>query len=182
MNIGLLLPQHARYNPDKIGVVFEDQRLTYFQMNQNVNQLANSLLGLGVVKGDKVATILPNCLELLEVYWAVAKIGAVVVPLSPLLRGVGLLTLLKDSESSVVITDSNFVAVLDEVKTDLPSIREVLLTDSATTSYKSYHQLKATSSSLNPPEVKINDDDPYNIIYSSGTTGLPKGIVHTHYI
>ena len=79
MNIGSLLPRHARYRPNHTAIVFNDTRLTFLQFNQRVNRLANALLGLGVGKGDKLATILPNCLELLEVYWAIAKMGAVPV-------------------------------------------------------------------------------------------------------
>ena len=82
MNIGSLFSRHARYRPDHPAVVFGDQRLTWSEFNQSINRLANALLGLGIRKGDKVATILPNCLEQLEVYWASAKIGAVVVPSS----------------------------------------------------------------------------------------------------
>ena len=89
MNLGAILTRHARYRPDHLAVVCRDQRLTYRQFNRRANCIANALLQAGVRKGEKVATILPNCLELLEVYWAVAKTGAVVVPLSPLLRGRG---------------------------------------------------------------------------------------------
>ena len=85
MNIGNLFSRHAKYRPHHLAVVFEDQRLTYLELNKSINRLANALLELGIRKGDKVATILPNCLELFETYWALAKIGAVVVPLSTLL-------------------------------------------------------------------------------------------------
>ena len=93
MNIGSLLTRHARYRPDHTAVVFKEHRFSFREFNQRVNRLANALLDMGVRKGDKIATILPNCLELLEVYWAVAKIGAVVVPLSTLTRGKGLVNL-----------------------------------------------------------------------------------------
>src|SRR6266542_3582347 len=99
VNIGSLLARHAQYRPYHTAIVFEDRRLTFLELNQRVNRLANALLNLGVRKGDKVATILPNCLELLESYWAVVKIGAVIVPLSQLLRGKGLLNLLRDSDT-----------------------------------------------------------------------------------
>ena len=81
MNIGSLFSRHARYRPNHTAVVFDTRRLTYLEFNREINRLANTLLALGVTKGDKVATLLPNCLELLEVYCASAKIGAVVVPL-----------------------------------------------------------------------------------------------------
>ena len=84
MNIGSLFSRHARYRPDHLAVVFKEQRLTHAQFNRSINRLANALLTMGIKKGDHVATILPNSLELLETFWACAKIGAVVLPLSTL--------------------------------------------------------------------------------------------------
>ncbi len=185
MNIGTLIPRHARYRADHLAVVFGDHRLTYAQFQRRVNRLANGLLGLGVTKGSKVATILPNSLEILETFWAVAQIGAVVVPLSNLLRGSGLARLLDDSDSEVVITNRAFAPYLNAVRpelTGIPADRFVLTDGDDVPGYGSYAALTEAASDAAPPYVEIHDDDPYNIIYSSGTTGLPKGIVHTHYI
>jgi len=184
MNIGILLPRHARYQPDHLAVVFEDQRLTYRQFNKRVNRLANALVEMGIAKGDKIATILPNCLELLDIYWAVAKIGAVVVPLSPMLRGTGLTRLLNDSDSVLVVTNASFTEILDPLKPQLPAIaadRYVLIDGEHIDGYHHYPEMLSANED-EPSPVEIGNDDPYNIIYSSGTTGLPKGIVHTHFI
>jgi long-chain acyl-CoA synthetase len=185
MNIGSLLPRHALYRPDHTAIVFGDRRFTFQEFNQRVNRLANALLELGLTKGDKIATILPNCLELLEVYWAVAKIGVVVVPLSTLTRGKGLVNLLQDSDVTTVVTNLDFAGEVDAIKKDLPEVqsdRYLLTGDTAIRGYRSYDELTATASDQNPRGIEISDDDLYNIIYSSGTTGHPKGIVHTHYI
>lgn len=185
MNIGSLFSRHARSRPDHIAVVFKDQRLTWREFNRSINRLANALLNLGIRKGDKVATILPNCLELLEVYWAVAKIGAVVVPSSTLLLEPAMRTLLKDSDSVLVITNTGFVERINRIRSELPAIGEdrYLLTDASdVTGYQDYHALKAAAGDQEPAGITITDADPFNIMYSSGTTGLPKGIMHTHYI
>ena len=112
MNVGSLLARHARFRPDHLAVVCGARRLTFAQHYAAVNRLSNALLGLGLEKGDKVAIILSNCVELLEAYRACAQLGLVSVPLSPLLRGPGLVTLLRDSETSAVIAGAAMIDAL----------------------------------------------------------------------
>jgi acyl-CoA synthetase (AMP-forming)/AMP-acid ligase II len=185
LNIGMILTRHAQYRPNHTAVVFKEQRLNYLQLNQEVNRISNALLNVGITKGDKVATLLPNCLELLEMYWAAAKTGAVVVPLSPMLLPKGLKSLLEDSESKVIVTNSSLAKNVDEIRHELSGVIDdgYIVTDSADMpGYKYYHEMKASASGQDPQGIEISENDPYNIIYSSGTTGLPKGIVHTHYV
>ncbi|MEO7086619.1 MAG: class I adenylate-forming enzyme family protein [Gemmatimonadaceae bacterium] len=185
MNVGSLLARHALYRPEHLAVVCGADRLRFREHAARVNRLANALLAMGLRKGDKVAIVLPNCIELLESYRACAALGLVSVPLSPLLRGAGLVTLLRDSDTEAVIASHTMIDALNEARLELPGIRSdrYILTDApGTAGFSNYKTLTAVSSDDSPPSVDIGDDDIYNIIYSSGTTGQPKGIIHTHYV
>ena len=184
MNIGSLLRRHARYRGEHLAVVVGEQRLSFKTFNACVNRLANALLDAGLRKGDKLTTVLPNCLELLAAYWAAAKTGIVIVPASPLLQATGLATLINDSDSVFVMAHASFAETLDELRGGLPAVvddRWVLVGD-APAGFTDYDAFIADAGEGEPPDAGLEDDDVYNIMYSSGTTGLPKGIVHTHYV
>ncbi|MBN8477740.1 MAG: acyl--CoA ligase, partial [Burkholderiales bacterium] len=118
--MGRLVERHARYRPRHAAVIApageREIRLDWRGFDGYVNRWANALASLGVVRGDRVATVLPNTIELLATYWACAKLGAAAVPLSPLLNPDGLASLLADAAPKVVLASGDQRAMLDATR------------------------------------------------------------------
>lgn len=184
MNIAKILSQHAQNRPDHLALVYANQRMTYEQLDQEVNRMANAFKAAGIEKGDKIATLLSNTVELWESYWACAKIGAVVVPLSPLLRDDGLINVLNNSDADLLLTKEAMVAHVEPILYQLKRLNtsSIWLIDGSYAGYGSLEDKKNSVSEVCIADQSIIGSDLYNIIYSSGTTGLPKGIMLTHQI
>lgn len=193
-HLGHIIQTHAALHPDNEAVIFNDTRLTYRDFDLVVEQLAAALHGAGFRAGQKIATQLPNCVELLALYWASARTGLVVVPLSPLLQGAGLAGLLVASDAEGFFVSHHYSAQLDEIFDHLEKLGAQ--TSQRLTADKTYIVGQADNEDCAPYQLyqnflqqgigvefcepDIEPDDLYNIIFSSGTTGEPKGIMHSH--
>ena len=185
-NIGLLLSKRALINPDREAFVDSKSglRLTFEQLNSRCNSLANALVKLGIEPGDRVALALMNSVEFLEAYFAVAKIGGIVVPLNWRLVSDELEFILKDSGSETLIFGEEFVGVVADLhsrggKTDVKNWLQVSADNNNSNFAKDYERFRNQESD-SEPEIRAEEDDLLYIMYTSGTTGLPKGVVHSH--
>lgn len=185
-NLGLFLTKRAFLSPQLEAYVEADSplRLTYSELNASCNRLANALVGAGIQKGERVALLLMNSREFMEAYYALAKVGAVVVPLNWRLVADELEFILKDSGSERIIYGAEFVDTVAELqsrgdKTDIKQWLQVV-DDGEVAYFATDYVAFRDAASDEEPEVTACDDDMLYIMYTSGTTGLPKGVVHTH--
>lgn len=183
MNLASILINHARFQPNRTAIIFGNSRLSFSDFNQKVNRLANALIGRGIKFGDKIACVTPNCLEMVELYWATAKIGAVAVPLSPLLNGNALKGLINHSGSIFALLSADAARDLKPEGPNNPNLPEQnrIIIGAELAGYISFEEFVAKASSVEPPLAKTTPTSPLMIVYSSGTTGDPKGIVLSHY-
>ena len=187
MNVGYLLTQKAAQVGNREALIFGNTRLTYYDLNARANKLANAMLKLGIKKGDHVGLLLRNCNEFWEAFFAVAKIGAVVVPINWRFVARELEFVINDSEVKMLFLGEEFEDTINTITSQLVNVHSYIIVDGDTGSKglkikgaKTFKNLVAASPDTEPAldEVKMSDD--LAIIYTSGTTGRPKGAVHTH--
>jgi long-chain acyl-CoA synthetase len=181
MNIGSGIEDNVKRFGEYEILYFDGRWYTNVEINHNANLLGNALKELGVNKGDRVAVQMPNSPELLSAFPAIYKIGAVVVPLSPLLRPDQAAYIYRDCGAKATITSSDFVGRVLEAQKQTPNLQHVILTDrDDVPGTISYRNIMSTSSDTLPIE-QTDNDDVAALIYTAGTTGPPKGVMHTHY-
>ncbi len=183
-NIGLLLSRRAELHGAREAYVDSQSglRLTFRELNERSSQVANYLVSLGVQKGDRVAIMMMNSVEFFESYFAIAKIGAVVVPINWRLVADELEFILKDSGTRTLIFGNEFAGLAEDLRSrgDATDIVHWLHSMGGPDSMAQDYEAGRESASTAAPAITAQDDDLLYIMYTSGTTGLPKGVVHTH--
>jgi acyl-CoA synthetase (AMP-forming)/AMP-acid ligase II len=179
MNTLDFLSISAAICPDRDCVVFEGKRYTFSQVNERSNRLANALLGLGIKKGERVAILQVNCNQYLEAYYAVAKVGAILVPLNFRAKQDELSYMLTNAEAVALFAGDRYVDMVNEMRPNLAPVRHYITIDKKRDGMLFYDDLLSSSS---PDDVitEIDDDDVTMLMYTAGTTGRPKGVPLTH--
>jgi long-chain acyl-CoA synthetase len=155
--------------------------MTWNVFNEKANRMANLLIKRGIKKGDKVAILLMNCLEWLPIYFGVLKAGAIAVPLNFRYTAEEIEYCLGLSEAKVLIFGPEFIGRVENIYERITKNIKILIFsgENRPSFAENYDRLTANCSSQ-PPQVTITDDDDAAIYFSSGTTGFPKAILHTH--
>jgi long-chain acyl-CoA synthetase len=179
VNLKLVLEQTAEKYGNKTALVMGDSRLTYAQLDEASNRMANALIGAGVGKGDRVAMLLANSPEFVATYFGVVKTGAVAVPLDTKYKLAELAALFDDSQPKVLVAESQFLKPIATLLAEFKSITQVMEVDSGGGQFVSYEQVMATASA-EPVAVEIEPDDIAHIAYTSGPSFSPRGVVMSH--
>ena len=174
MNLKQILEITAREVPQKPAVILGSEKVTYRELDEISNRIANALTGSGFKEGEHAAILMSQCPEWVSHYFGVIKAGGITVLLSSALKAPELDSLLRDSDTSILITERRFSKMLASVLPTLPRLRQVIEVDNS-----SYRAAIVGSSALSP-DVAINPEDVATIIYTSGILGRQKGVVHTH--
>ncbi|GGC93914.1 class I adenylate-forming enzyme family protein [Chelatococcus reniformis] len=176
-----ILVHNARAYANSDAVVCEDRRLSWKDLNARVNRLANLLTTRGVHKGDKVCTLMSNSIEAFVAFWGTIKAGAVIVPLNPMLDKDAFARLADASDAVAMMSDGLNYALVDAARSTLTKVRQDLYLGFGFAA-RGWEDGEAALDAHSDAEpcVRIGPEDTMTIIYSSGTTGEPKGIEHTH--
>ncbi|MDR7074041.1 long-chain-fatty-acid--CoA ligase [Fictibacillus barbaricus] len=178
MHIGGFLAQNARNFPERFAMECEGRTYNYEEFNRSVNRLAHGLVSLGIQKGEKIAIFMKNSDYFMISFFAAAKIGAVVVPVNFRLTADEVHYIFRQSNTVLVISDSEFEETVTKAK-DRTNVQNIIITKSAVLednlSYES-----VLSSIEDEPDIEISGEDDLEILYTSGTTGRPKGALFDH--
>jgi acyl-CoA synthetase (AMP-forming)/AMP-acid ligase II len=163
--------------PERDCMVFEGKRWTYAQLNERVNQLVNALVKMGVEKGDRIGILHVNCSQYIEIYYASAKIGAIFVPLNFRSQAEELAYMIGNAEVKVLFVGARYLDLVNTILPQLQTVKECIAIESGTK--LSYEDLLRAASS-DEYFCEIGDEDITILMYTSGTTGRPKGVPLRH--
>ncbi|MBB6176660.1 fatty-acyl-CoA synthase [Anoxybacillus tengchongensis] len=166
---------------EKVGVISEGRSFTYRELNERVNQLSHGLSALGVRKGDRVAYLAPNTLEMLEGFYGVFQTGAIMVPLNIRLKPDDYVFILNHSESKVLFVDYELYHLIAPIKDELQTIEHIIVHGKTDDIHETAYDTWLAQYTKEPFErPDINENDVCSLLYTSGTTGNPKGVMLTH--
>jgi len=179
MNTAEFLQISSYSVPDRVALSSGSTRITYMEMVEQTNRLANALQSLGMARGDKLAVMAVNSAEYVETYYAAAKLGITFVPLNFRAKNEELTYMLNSSEASALFVGERYLELLGSIRGSLTSVKHFVCFERPDEGMQSYAGLMATGS---PDDlfVEVDDNDATILMYTSGTTALPKGVVLTY--
>ena len=175
--LGEIVRRQARHRGERTAYVIGAERVTYRRLNALANRFAHVLRGLGVGRGDRVATLAMNRVEYPAIYFAVAKLGAIHVPLNFRWKAAEVRYALGQSEAGVLLVARDFEEMARSLRPELPALRHVIPLDGDGPESAAHLLARASDGE---PDADVDERDPHVMLYTSGTTGDPKGALLSH--
>lgn len=184
-----LLENRTRELGDKVFFIYQDQRVTYKELDANVNRIANSLQKLGVIRADKVCLLMKNSIDFIYCWFALAKLGVIMVPMNPTLRGHLLQYIINNSETTIAFVDNDLQDRIQFIEENIPKVGKVVVVKEnpdyrEEITFKRIEPVKFETllrGSTAAPGVHVDPWDTMSILYTSGTTGPSKGAMISHH-
>jgi len=167
-----------KYN-EKAFLFGENTSITYRTFDETTDRIAYGLEKMGVSKGDHIAVLHTNSPQTLLIYYSIIKIGGVVVPINTVYTPREIKFILNNSEAKVLILHENFSPIIEEIKSEIPLVKNIIVRRSHETIEMAIENIVGSPLSM-IEEKSFKPDDPAIIFYTSGTTGNPKGVILTH--
>lgn len=174
-----VLFDNPRFDPAALAILADGVRMTHSDLRRRVGAVAAALARDGLAPGDRVAVLLENRPEFLECYFAVTALGAIFVPLNWRLHSTEHVTLMQDSQPRVLVAALAFAGTARRAQTQVASLKRIVSVDGVETGLGDYHEWSKLEAGM-PPASGLGRDTPASILYTSGTTSTPKGVVLTH--
>ncbi len=179
MNVGKVLEESSARFKDKVAIIFEDEKLSFRELDRLVNNLSAGLIAEGVKKGDCVVTFLPDAMEIALSYYATVKVGAIHAPLDVRLKEEEVKLIFGDAKPVAVITTSQFQDMFLSMRGEIPGMKSIIVVgEEVKEGCKSFSEMKNKDSSRVIP-AEVDDEDIALYLYTSGTTARPKGVMAT---
>ncbi|MFC1947622.1 class I adenylate-forming enzyme family protein [Chloroflexota bacterium] len=170
--------RNALLHPDSEAFIYKSRRITFSEYNTRVNSLINSLRKMGVKRGDVIGILSYNCLEYADFFGAAWKGGYIASPFNFRLQASELEYLINYSEATTLLVGPEFIDAIKSLKGKICKVNNFISIEGTTGDMVSIDELRGTESG-EEPDIQVDEDDPLAIVYTSGTTGLPRGALYT---
>jgi len=176
-----LIQYHSKNNPERIAIHYKTQSISYGAFYKDIDKASQMMLGLGIKHGDRIGLMFPNRPEMLFLYFACFRIGAIAVPINTRYQRQEIEYALEHCECQLVIIDKAFIEITKDINQNVTSVQRIIVHVDKQEQHADslHHHLSNAPTDQELPTV--HPDDPAVIFYTSGSTSRPKGVTHTHF-
>jgi acyl-CoA synthetase (AMP-forming)/AMP-acid ligase II len=180
VNVSYIIQQHVTENPDKTAIIFGERRISYLALDRLINRFAGGLLNLGLKRGEVLSLFLPSLPELIIGYLGAVRAGITVNVVNAMLREQEVVYIMKDCVTRAILVDDKRLPIIESIYSQVESLRKVIvLENSKMGDYTAFDSVLNQGDDRFEP-VRTRESDLCHLMYTSGTTGFPKGVMATH--